>query len=157
MPTLGDLVTSMLTPPQFALVSGDPANFDPQRSKWLCLTDPCSCEKDISTTDLGSLYNFTRAPSLVDRFLRGVGSGRKPGDLQDDALQGHGHELMEAAASTAHDPRTAAPNGLQNGGFTHAVIATRPTLVPAGHGNPRVDDETRPKNAAVHIYLRVNR
>ncbi len=156
-PTLGDLVTSMLTPSQFAKEAQDPPAFDPQVSKWLCLTDPCACDKDISLSQLGRIYNINRAPSLIDHFLRGIGPGRNPGDLQGDALQGHGHMLTEAAASTAHSgPATAPPHGLANGGFTHAVISTRAVPTDVGFGAPRFENETRPKNVAVHIYLCVN-
>lgn len=156
MHTLGEIIASFLTPAQFAQATNDPANFDPATSRWLCLTDPHHPPFDISTTRLGRLSGQSNAPSFVGMFLRGISAGRAPGDQQLDALQGHGHRLKENAASTAHNPATAPPHGLASGGYTHAVRDTAAEFVDIGQGAPRVDNETRPKNIAVHYYLRVN-
>ena len=159
--TIGTIVSSLLTPAEFyaqGFIDSDSVdNFNPMKSKWLCLTDPYAGDLDISQTELGKLTGLKKAPSMIGMFQRGISGGRNPGDEQADALQGHTHRLKEAAASSSHQPATRPPNGLQNGGYTHGVRDMDSTVVElAGYGTPRIADETRPRNIAVHFYLRVN-
>lgn len=155
---LGSIVSSFLSPAQFLHEAKDLPTFDPHRSKWLCLTDAGGIGVDISTTDLGRATNVDKSPSMLGMFQRGVDGVRSPGDRQDDALQAHAHRLTEEVPSASHAPGNGGGQGFANGNYTHHVFETRPELVAvAGSGAPRVADETRPRNVAVHYYLRVNR
>ena len=44
---------------------------------------------------------------------------------------------------------------LASGGLTHSVVSAT-GATDDGHGDPRVARETRPKNAAVYFYIRIN-
>jgi len=94
---LGTIIPSMLDPKEFAETVGDPPEFDSKKSKWV-LADG---QKDIKNSQYGVLPGNKRFPDLRGMFLRGMnvdGKGLDPdqsrevGDVQEDALQEHGHE-----------------------------------------------------------------
>ena len=70
-------------------------------------------------------------------------------------IPSHAHKRSESVVSRAHQPGTNPPHGYASGGLSHAVVrATGAT--DDGHGDPRVARETRPKNAAMYFYIRIN-
>ncbi len=88
---------------------------------------------------------------MRNRFVRGLDAGRTLGSFQDDAFQGHGHQV------------TAQSNGPGGGNGTYMGVSTGPGaarlddrvlgVVSTYAGNPfgtaRVADETRPDNIAL--------
>ncbi len=101
-----------------------------------------------------------KVPDLRGVFLRGINSGRTdeykdpdgeriPGALQKDALQDHVH-------NTGLNPRTDWPSS----GYaaTKVPASAEGTLnkKTGGVENASAASETRPKNAAIYFYIRVN-
>ena len=87
------------------------------------------------------------------RFVRGIDPGveadrrRKPGSLEDDALQDHVHEI--AGAKTAgHQPQVGAPHGYDAGALGNTINETKFVR------SAKVGDETRPKNVALLYCLK---
>jgi hypothetical protein len=156
---IGTIVPSMLQPSLFAKVVGDPSVFDPEKSKWVFADK----QKDITISRYGQLLNNRRyTPDLRGVFLRGMNEGRidgdpdhdrRPGDIQQDALQKHGHETTAKGLKWGEPSEvpTASDLGYTTKGNAHAPEA-QVTIVK----DANVADETRPKNVAVYFYIKIN-
>lgn len=85
------------------------------------------------------------------RFVRGIDipgttdpqGTRAPGNLQEDSLQQHSHD-MESAKSAAHSPGSQAPHGYDSGGYGHNISATQGI-----RSESKSSNETRPKNVSL--------
>ena len=153
---IGTIAPSMLPPSLFAEAVGDPAVFDPEKSRWV-LADK---QKDITRSRYGKLLGNTRyTPDLRGMFLRGMNEGRddnkqdpeqnrSAGHYQPDALQEHGHKttatgfLWGANSEVGYTSDKRAKN---------APIASVSAVTGAD-----AEDETRPKNVAVYYYIKIN-
>ena len=85
------------------------------------------------------------------KFLRGIdqeGSNRRPGSIQEDAVQEHSHKFT-TVPSKSHGPNDQHPHGYANGGFGLPVSATENELIGARSAN-----ETRPVNVAVLFCIK---
>jgi hypothetical protein len=100
-------------------------------------------------SDSESSYNGQTVPNLNGqaRFLRGSSHS---GDLQDDAFQGHEHDLGLNYNSNPFINTGACGNNTVY--FGH--LKTGSTL-DDGHGEPRVANETRPINMSVVWIMRI--
>ncbi len=89
-------------------------------------------------------------PNLTGQFLRcwGPGGDRQAGSWQEDAFQGHGHNLL-----TGLSAGSSGGQGYTYSSSTMGVVSTPTSL--AGYGTARIAEETRPANIALPciIYL----
>ena len=86
-------------------------------------------------------------PNLVGMFMRFVDAGRGAGSYESDAVQDHGHELMECY----NTPLLYSSNAVTGGNAPNNLVSGKATPVQGitpthKHPNPRIADETRPKN-----------
>jgi hypothetical protein len=106
-----------------------------------------------------------RLPELQGQFLRGVTvdgltntdpdfASRQVGSYQDDALQGHRHEVKYAGVNIGNGSVNANGQGERIGTqLTSTVNLYAENLVALStYGTPRVSSETRPANSAV-LYI----
>lgn len=150
---VGTVVASLLSPMEFSQSVGDPPQFDPKRSLWT-LADG----KEAPGTRYSDITRRQVVPDLRGLFLRGLNAGRQdyerlgdpdnnrtPGDSQPDDFKSHGHDLPYTVQIYQ------GPGGQfssSSGGPDNNV--SRPATTSVG------GSETRPRNAAVYYYLRVN-
>ena len=122
--------------------------------------------------DMASPYNGLAIPDLngSGRFLRG---GTSSGALQDDAFQGHKHELN--VGQTIHllnrvhpsgtlelfgaDQRACTGAGGCSSGYFDEYVTVAPNIdnspSQGAHGAPRFATETRPRNMSVVWVMRI--
>lgn len=168
---VGSVVSSTLTRDEFAETSGDPAVFDPTKSKW-ALADG----RQVVGSAFHRLTNGRRLPDLRGMFLRGANAGRadafvdpdnrEPGVVQAWAT---GSPRVPFAAGAAGNHVHKGPNGVTgfvgggagrhatgtHGGPAHDAIA----MTEAGehvHTIGGGDGETRPNNMSVSYFIRIN-
>ena len=95
------------------------------------------------------------------KFLRGIDptgtidpSGiRKPGNTQNDSLQGHMHTI-KSVTSTDHGPADKSPHGFQSGPYKIPQSETQGIIDDSRYGIANVSTETRPKNVAVWFCIK---
>jgi hypothetical protein len=144
----------------FAAAARDSSQFDPATSKW-ALADG----RDVSGSAFANLTGESTVPDLRGLFLRGLnagradgnqdpdGSGRVPGGLQLDQLQGHGHTHELMGSTIPFGPGTFYGTYGSNS-FTSGRIREPATL--DAYGTVRFGTETRVRNAGVYYYVRIN-
>jgi len=143
---VGTIVASMLSPTEFAQEVGDPAVFDARVSRWTLANG-----RDVSLSKYKTAALSLTVPDLRGMFLRGMNHGRNDG-LQDpesnrlagstqrDELKKHSHELAVGW------------HGLASGKGTGNLESGKPPASTQASGG----DETRPRNVAVHYYVKIN-
>lgn len=119
-------------------------------------------------------------PDLRGRFPRGVdgGAGNDPGgrtaanaggnngdavgSVQEDAIQGHWHEI-DGGVNSADDPGSPENSLTASAGGTVSINSTlksqnyiRQPKTDGVNGTPRTTSESRPKNANVYFVIRVS-
>lgn len=162
---LGTVMASVLIPSDFSRVVGDDAVFHPENSKWAPADG-----RDIGRSRYGRLTGRDTAPDLRGIFLRGLNSfdpnrpSRADGfqdpedrtviSLQMDAFQGHFHRLENGTAVLRKVTTREARNG--EGTWDSSTVEVKEPTSDGENGNPRVGEETRPKNAAVYYYIKIN-
>lgn len=112
----------------------------------------------------GDFLNMFKVPDYREVFLRGYGdsvtslnldsvSGRPPGDYQDDAFQGHAHNLTFDSSDM---PGGSVPQSLitGSGSLVKANQATSIQQLLPQLGTPRFTSETRPKNITVMYCIK---
>jgi microcystin-dependent protein len=118
--------------------------------------------------------NIFNLPDLRGLFLRGVdlGSGKDPnangrnpiktggigtadkvGSYQDDAFQGHRHNV-QTNFSRGGQPDNASSGNNRNGFYSGFINILDP-ISDGTNGNPRTTSETRPKNAYVNYIIKL--
>lgn len=148
---VGTVIQSLLAPELFAQAVGDPGSFDPSVSKWV-LADG---EREIGSSEYGRLTSASRSPDLRGVFLRGINMGREgefrdpdgnrnPGHIQKFALQNHIHQIPIGYFENSEGA------GWSMGHLDNAFGLHR------GESYGFGDAETRPTNAAVYHYLKIN-
>jgi hypothetical protein len=86
-------------------------------------------------------------PNWTGMFVRFVDGIRTAGSYESDAVQDHGHELMECY----NTPLLYSSNAVTGGNAPNNLVSGKATPVQGitpthKHPNPRIADETRPKN-----------
>lgn len=157
---VGTVIQSLLPPDVHTSVVGDPSVFDPLVSKWV-LADG---KVDISQTRYGKLTSKQFTPDLRGVFLRGINLGREdeykdpdgerqPGVPQKFAIQNHNHQVP------IHYHENAEGGGwgmIHNADYAYGIHRGRTYDLYSDTDNKNIADETRPSNAAVFRYLKVN-
>jgi hypothetical protein len=129
--------------------------------------------RQISPASLyAKLTGKLQTPDFRGMFLRGLnafqdgvvrkdekqdpdGAQRKPGDYQEDALQGHKHSSRKRI--DAEGGNIFGWGGGQIGGEGEYMLDNIMVgYADDGHGIPRIGKETRPKNVAVYFYIKIN-
>ena len=144
---IGTIIASMLTPETFEKYYG---------SAWI-LADG---SKISSQSEYAKITDGTILPNLRGMFLRGINVGRTDGKqdpdgeraagkYQSDDFKTHKH-ILNAFTGTKSDKGS---GGVTSGNTEHGgqTIRQLPTMTTAGNAT-----ETRPKNAAVYFYIKVN-
>lgn len=104
----------------------------------------------------GTLYQtLTGKASVPDAtidglFIRVAKPGRSVCSIQSDAFQGHFHNGRNATSSSGN-------GSIAGGGASAVTNATciKDPISDGTNGTPRVADETRPKNIALNLYVKV--
>nr|VFJ91653.1 MAG: hypothetical protein BECKLFY1418B_GA0070995_102718 [Candidatus Kentron sp. LFY] len=163
---VGTVLSSILPWEEYARVANDTLPYDPRLNYWA----PCD-GRDIKGSRLQERTNHAKAPDLRGVFLRGLnkfdldeseskavsGKQRDPGPRDADGFQGdnpgaHDHVYYgdrahdKSAIDYVHVQHT--ENGVWYSG-DYQQTKERPT-----GKNPT--GETRPKNVAVHYYIKIN-
>ena len=151
--SIGSVKNSMLTEVQFQTEHG---------LGWVLMDG-----RDLTATNPGSDYEtltgFTSLPDARGQFLRGKNNGRSDsaedeggeralGNYQEDQFQGH-------IITTRQSGGGAASGGVQpsdGGSGVYDIIngATFTEMTP--FGTPRFGAETRSKNVAINIFIKIN-
>lgn len=158
---VGTIISSLLQPAQYASEVGDPETFDSTVSKWAFADG-----RDVAGSKYAEATGDTTLPDLRGMFLRGLNAGRadglqdpdgvsrKPGDLQEDQFQGHGH-LHELGANGADYSPGTFQGVFGTNSYTGPARILDPRTI-AKYGDAKFGTETRPKNIAVNYYIRIN-
>ena len=156
---VGSVRASLLDETAFASAAGDPSTFDATTSKW-ALADG----RNVSGSGYASVSGNVNIPDLRGLFLRGLnvgrsiatgdsdGAARNAGDYQGDQFASHNHNTGNFRYLVQRNPgsgTTGAPT--DSFGPNEPDILNTGALVAAGSGT-----ETRPRNAAVYYYVRIN-
>lgn len=152
---IGSIIPSMLDSRLFAeAVGDDPNHFDPKNSNW-ALADGREIPGSRYNTDYGGQKNV---PDLRGLFLRGLngdrsdekkdpdGNERFPGDYQKDSYAAHLHSIPVSQNSGKIWGFNYGGQGNFGGPGQKHYRTTSETGV----------KETRPKNAAVYYYIKIN-
>lgn len=118
----------------------------------------------------GTLYqtitgNATVPDSTTDgTFIRAAKSGRILGSTEADSMQGHGHDLYVGNTSSGFAHGNAnnqiALADVAGGRVLKSAASGSQDLINAAktdgvNGTPRIANETRPKNIALNLYVKV--
>ncbi|HNO79725.1 MAG TPA: hypothetical protein PKN33_16890 [Phycisphaerae bacterium] len=134
--------------------TGEPVN--PPPSGWVECNGSIKKGDDNYIED--SIIDLAKIPDLNNEgwFLRG---GIDSGTFQDDAFQGHGHDVWfhssynkQGDAGDSGHTKALGPELKPNTKSTKSLVRTPLNL---DHGEPRIDHETRPKNMSVVWIIRV--
>jgi hypothetical protein len=169
---VGSVVASTMTPELLSSLVGDPPQFDATKSSWV-LADG----RDVSGSRFAKVSLTSRVPDLRGLFLRGLnlgrgdsfadpdGTNRQAGDYQLDEIRAHEHpaESRTTIFPNPHSHTTRVPGGNDSSGAPGhqglvpeassavSLSAVTTTVVGATGGK-----ETRPRNAAVYYYIKIN-
>ncbi|MEW6369262.1 MAG: hypothetical protein AB1714_31970 [Acidobacteriota bacterium] len=169
---IGSILASPLTPDEFSQAAGDPPVFDPTRSKW-ALADG----RQVVGSNYHTLWNGRPLPDLRGLFLRGMNAGRDDQFRDPDAVrvpgapQGWSTAFPRAGLRTSnagqhvHDypgygtgfvGRAAGQHA--SGGYPNPAFGAEPMTAGGMHEHDVEggDAETRPNNASVFFYVRIN-
>jgi len=147
---VGTIFSSLLAPELFAQSVGDSPEFNSSKNFWV-LADG---QLDIANSTYGQLVGATIAPDLRGVFLRGMNQGRDDGYADPESERQVGS--LQADAFSSHSHRTRIhynENDGNNWALTHGPEANGPH---AAASTEVGGDETRPNNAAVYYYLKIN-
>lgn len=147
--TIGDVKYSLLNPDQFKAQNG---------KGWVLMDG-----SEIKGTDLANFVDIKNVPDARGVFIRGMNlqrdaeegdpeGNRSPGSLQMDSFQGHGH-VHEQSGGGEFAP------GTFQGVYGNDKYLSNRILEPSSikrFGTARFGSETRPKNIALYVYIKVN-
>jgi len=154
---VGIIVPSVLDPAAFATVAGDSGDFDTRSSAWVPADG-----RPVPGSAFAKRTGGARTPDLRGLFLRGLnysspnearadghqdpdGGQRKPGDFQNDALAKHSHQFKWLSVSGSGNAEVGGGQG-----YPRREV-TENTAEQEGGAS-----ETRPRNAAVFYYVKIN-
>ncbi len=158
---LGTVIASILSEDDIARASGDPRRFDPTKSKWV-LADG----REVIGSHYSKLSGKTAIPDLRGLFLRGknfdrpTSKGNAEGNFdlekyQPDSLVSHNHLTHDGSWEEARAKSN-------NNSWDHPALADTDGVP---NTDPRVKRiktgfsgglETRPRNATVNYFVRIN-
>lgn len=162
---VGTILHSFLTLAEFR------AEMNDTEQKWVLLNG-----NNLPDCDLKTIRGWDLLPNGRGAFLRGEnteGTGQstldqdfstrqkthpedttKLGSFQQDALQGHWHDVLHNAYSNS--PGSAVAGELETA-FTWAYGAARTMVSDGQNGAPRISKETRPSNISVNYFVKIKR
>jgi hypothetical protein len=151
---IGSVVASLLTKEQFAEAAGDPPAFDVKKSKWK-LADGSS----VAGSRYSQIFQIAAFPDLRGLFLRAKNESRSDGkgnpdgekglgEFEMDQLQDHEHEFNRGSAGD--------DSGYVMTGSKSTPASQANTNFIVANGAVHHGAETRPRNATVNYYVRVN-
>lgn len=118
-------------------------NNDPAQSNiYYRYTNPSNPSGSRSTS--GRYLKMPPPGYFMRPYVSGL-SGTNPYLLQEDAFQGHEHQL--------YDTRDGGGGGYTGAGSTNWTRTTEAIVQKSGYSVPRVADETRPKSFPVYIWM----
>lgn len=150
--SIGSFDESMLTEVQYQALHG---------TGWI-LSDG----RSVVGSKYASITGATIAPDARGQILRGKNNSRADGQQdpagertlgaqQSDAMQGHWHTLTGYQRNTA--PGTSnIVEGQVGGELTSTDGFAKGQISDGANGTPRITTETRVKNIACNIFLRIN-
>jgi hypothetical protein len=159
---IGTVIASLVPPGRFSGASGDAAGFDPTRVRWVPADG-----RSVAGSRFAA-QGASAVPDLRGLFLRGINESedgmvrsdayadpdgvRRPGQPQQDSFQihGHKHEQGDGPDNPAGTFKGVNGNNVYMNGRVQEPAAIRDS------GEPRISKETRPKNAAIYYYVRIN-
>jgi len=159
---VGSVLSSMLSPADFATAVGDPRSFSPTTNQWSPAdgrsvggsgyeaTTSSSTVPDLRGLFLRGLNQFdAHMGSRIDGFEDPNGNTRRAGDTQADIVGTHSHRFGFGPAGMSQ---------LGNGPDIPVVHPNHPgvTANPL-HTGTAGGAETRPRNSAVYYYVRINK
>jgi hypothetical protein len=152
---VGTIISSLVNYDKFRDIVNDPIGFEKDKSKW----SPADGRK-VDTSKYAAYLQVNRVPDLRGIFLRGLnrfdenetstvseeqkdldGSTRTVGSFQKDEFKLHDHKFKS--------PITGPRVSYASDAGTMANFAETNTVGTGG-------TETRPKNAAVYYYIKIN-
>jgi hypothetical protein len=147
---VGTVVHSMLTLAQFQSIYG---------TTWV-LADGGSATGSMYAAVTGS----STVPDMRGQFLRGKNNGRADGNQDPDGERLAGNLQGHQFASHNHGGSTAAQNlsrnfGAGTGAYAAGTHGTDTTRAEGSHAhtiNAEGGNETRPRNVAVNIFIKIN-
>jgi len=161
---VGDVKYSILPPSAFDAANGP---------GWILMDKDATLK--LEKSQLKQNFGIQSLPDACGVFVRGVnlkregGTGdpdntRMPGSYQSDAFQGHFHKLT-GDLSTKDKPNGApvilgasdriGPNPPKEPEFSNHHYVRSPET-DGTNGTPRTAVETRPKNIALYVYVKIN-
>lgn len=147
---VGSVLASMLPPKEFAAAVGDPADFDPAKTRWTLADD----KGRMPGTKWAEVTNNSVIPDLRGMFLRGLNVGRSDGNQDPEDGRAAGQRQQDDFKSHAHSYKDVYVGGNDGeakvgaGGNWNRSTNEKETSAAGG-------SETRPKNVAVFYYIRV--
>jgi hypothetical protein len=158
--TVGDIVHSILSEAQFQALRG---------SNWVL------CDgRSVAGSKLATQFGISNVPDARGQFLRGKNNGRADGNedaageralghFQNDALQNIIGSITNvgtistagthvASGALTRTASAAGNNGIASGGNAGSDV----TFNASNSVGARTSTETRPKNIAVNIFIRIN-
>lgn len=153
---IGTVAASMLDPERFSKMVGNGEDFSVVKSTWIPADG-----REVGGSLYARVLGRSRVPDLRGLFIRGLntfepgrdrlredsnwadpdGNGRGPGEPQADSLKAHHHMSYGTNESGA----ASGPGG-------HYVTDVAKTATTSDEGAA----ETRPKNAALFYYIKIN-
>lgn len=153
---IGTVVASMLDPARFSQMVGTGGDFSPQTSTWIPADG-----REVPGSRYASVLSRSRVPDLRGLFIRGLnafemgrdrlgtepqwadpdGASRQPGDPQADSFKAHMHKIYTTSGSGVKSG--------ENPNYVNKLGADGSTSAEGG-------SETRPRNAALYYYIKIN-
>ncbi|KAB1086502.1 hypothetical protein F4V91_08720 [Neorhizobium galegae] len=161
---IGTVVSSVLTPEEFAKSIDENVGWQIKDRTWV-LADGRAVEGTKFAIDT----NGRTIPDLRGLFLRGIdtGGGRQAGSIEDfaTALPRSSPFTGTTELTGAHTHAGGAALGggdqFEAGGDDYRVLSVTTTQAAGGHSHALAitgggDGETRPRNAAVYYFIKIN-
>lgn len=172
---LGTIVASLLSYEQFLQLNGLLVTSDLNDIIWA----PCDGRAIGSEQGTYGAFSGGVAPDLRGQFLRGANNmgfpsvtvppaktqtinpqNKSAGDFQPDSFQGHWHMLGNENNEHGHTrsygpPGGSGPPAVENSGNRIHMNRATEIITDKLNGDPRIDNETRPKNITVYYYIKI--
>lgn len=126
---------------------------DEKLGTWM-LVDGRSCVGTAFASKTGEI-NIPNA-AADGSFVRQTGPGRNVGTHEEDTLQGHNHASESWAGYQGTGDKNPNNQGYGGSGPYGNTVMTKEMKDFPGNGTVRYGPETRPKNIALNLYVKVN-
>lgn len=135
---VGEIKQALLTEEQFQSLYGE---------CWVKMSG-----QSVAGSDYATITGQSSLPNAEGRFLRNSGGNALPlGSVQEDAFQGHHHNVVAGNTGGNNVSR-------YDGGNNYAAEYPRATTIISDgvNGTPRISNETRPVNLVVNMFIKIN-